>query len=170
MSIADAVIPIERIASRIYLIRGEKVMLDSDLAELYGVSTAQLNQQVKRNIERFPPDFAFKLKEQEFAALMSQIVISKERRGGRRKLPWVFNEQGVAMLSSVLKSKRAVQINLAIIRAFVRLRRILATHRDLARKIEEHDRQIGVLFDMVQQILSPPAPKKRPIGFITPKD
>jgi hypothetical protein len=167
---ADGVIPIERIASRIYLIRGEKVMLDSDLAELYGVSTAQLNQQVKRNIERFPPDFAFKLKEQEFTALMSQIVISNAGRGGRRKLPWVFNEQGVAMLSSVLKSKRAVQTNLAIIRAFVRLRRILATHRDVARKIEEHDQQIGVLFDMVQQILSPPVTKKRPIGFITPRD
>lgn len=170
MATADAVIPIERIASRIYLIRGEKVMLDSDLAELYGVPTHRLNEQVKRNIERFPPDFAFQLKKQEFTALISQIAISNEGRGGRRKLPWVFNEQGVAMLSSVLKSKRAVQINLAIIRAFVRLRRILATHRDLARKIEEHDRQIGVLFDMVQQILSPPAPKKRPIGFITPKD
>src|SRR5579863_385957 len=107
----QAVIPIERIASRIYLIRGQKVMLDSDLAELYGVPTHRLNEQVKRNIERFPPDFAFMLKEQEFAALISQIAISNKGRGGRRKLPWVFNEQGVAMLSSILRSKRAVRIN-----------------------------------------------------------
>lgn len=169
-AMSNSVIPIERIASRIYLIRGQKVMLDSDLADLYGVPTHRLNEQVKRNRERFPADFAFKLDEQEFAALISQIAISNEGRGGRRKLPWVFNEQGVAMLSSVLRSKRAVRVNLAIMRAFVRLRHILATHRDLARKIEEHDQKIGMLFELVERILSPPVSKKRPIGFITPDE
>jgi hypothetical protein len=171
MSGPPPVIPIERIASRIYVIRGQKVMLDSDLAELYGVPTSRLNQQVKRNRQRFPDDFAFQLSIQEFRALISQIVTSKGGRGGRRQLPLVFTEQGVAMLSSVLHSKRAVQVNVAIMRAFVKLREILASHRDLARKVEEHDRQIGILFDTVEKLLAPPPPpKKKPIGYVTPKD
>jgi hypothetical protein len=170
MARPHSVIPVERIANRIYLIRGEKVMLDSDLAELYAVPTAALNQQVKRNMDRFPEDFAFRLTAEEFESLMSQIVISNDGRGGRRKLPIVFTEQGVAMLSSVLRSKRAAQVNVAIMRTFVRLREILATHQDLARKVKEHDRQIAALFSAVEKLLALPAPKKNPIGYIHPKD
>ena len=171
MARTPSVIPIERIAGRIYLIRGQKVMLDSDLAELYGTATATLNQQVSRNADRFPEDFAFRLNHEEFAALMSQIVISKVGRGGRRKLPRVFTEQGVAMLSSVLRGRRAAQVNVAIMRTYMRLREILATHKDLARKVEEHDRQISVLFDAVRKLLAPPdPPKKHPIGFVPSED
>ena len=165
-----AIIPVERIASRIYLIRGEKVILDSDLAELYGVPTSALNQQVKRNADRFPDDFAFQLTPEEFEALISQTVTSNSGRGGRRKMPLVFTEQGVAMLSSVLRSKRAAQVNVAIMRTFVRLRQLLATNRDLARKVQEHDQNIAVLFDAVQKLLAPPETKKNPIGYIHPKD
>jgi hypothetical protein len=165
------VIPVERIANCIYLLRGQKVMLDSDLAALYGVSTGRLNEQLKRNRDRFPSDFAFRLSTDEFKALISQIAISNDGRGGRRQLPWAFTEQGVAMLSSVLRSKRAVQVNIAIMRTFVKLRAMLASHRNLARKIEEHDRQIAVLFDTIQRLLAPPSSaKKHPIGYITPKD
>ncbi len=147
MAARESIIPIERIASRIYLIRGQKVMLDSDLAELYAVPTGRLNEQVKRNLDRFPDDFAFHLTRQEFDALRSQIaILEAPGRGEHRKyLPFVFTEQGVAMLSSVLRSKRAVQVNVAIMRTFVKLRQILATHRDLARKVEEHDRQIAAV-------------------------
>ncbi len=170
---AQSVIPIERIASRIYLIRGEKVMLDSDLAELYGVTTKRLNEQLNRNIERFPEDFAFRLTRQEFEALRSQIATLKTAsRGQHRKyLPYVFTEQGVAMLSSVLRSKSAVQVNVAIMRTFVKIRQILASNRDLARKVQEHDRQIAVLFSTVEKLLSPPdPPKKHGIGYIRPRE
>lgn len=170
MAKPQPVIPVERIANRIYLVRGEKVMLDSDLAELYGVPTSALNQQVRRNADRFPHDFVFQLTAEEFESLMSQIVISKSGRGGRRKLPLAFTEQGVAMLSSVLRSKRAAQVNVAIMRTFVKLREILATHRDLARRVEQHDQQIGVLFEALQKLLAPPATKQNPIGYIHPKD
>ena len=171
MSRPQPVIPVEVIASPIYLIRGEKVMLDSDLADLYGVPTSRLNEQFKRNRDRFPVDFAFQLTKDEYASLMSQIAISNTGRGGRRKLPWAFTEHGVATLSSVLRSKKAVHVNISIVRTFVRLRKILATHQDLARKVEEHDRQIGALLNAVQKLLAPPAPaKKHPIGYIHPKD
>jgi hypothetical protein len=126
------IIPLERIASRIYLIRGEKVMDDRDLAGLYGVSTSALNQQVKRNSARFPGDFAFQLTSEEVDALLSQIVTAKTGRGGPRNLPWAFTEQGVAMLSSVVRSERAAHINVAIMRTFVKLRELLATNRDMA--------------------------------------
>lgn len=116
----EDLIPVERIAARIYVIRGQSVMLDADPAELYGVSTGRLNEQVKRNTRRFPGDFAFQLTSDEFDALISQIAISKSGRGGRRKLPWAFTEQGVAMLSSVLSSDRAADVNVAIMRTFVR--------------------------------------------------
>jgi len=163
----QSVIPLERIASRIYIIRGEKVMLDSDLAELYGVPTSRLNEQFKRNLDRFPEDFAFQLTHEEFQALISQIATSNVGRGGKRKLPRVFTEQGVAMLSSVLKSKRAVQVNVAIMRTFVRVREILASNKDLARKVEQHDREISSLFATVQKLLEPPPlPKKNQIGYI----
>ena len=164
-----SLVPPERIASRIYLIRGQKVMLDFDLAELYGVETRALNQAVTRNIDRFPEDFAFQFTRAEFNALMSQIVISNAGRGGRRKLPWAFTEHGVAMLSSILRSKRAVQVNVAIVRTFVKLREMLATNEELARKVAQHDRQIAVLFDQVQKMLAPVPTKKNPIGYIHPK-
>ena len=164
-----SLVPPERIASRIYLIRGQKVMLDFDLAELYGVETRALNQAVTRNIDRFPEDFAFQFTRAEFSALMSRIVISNAGRGGRRKLPWAFTEHGVAMLSSILRSKRAVQVNVAIVRTFVKLREMLATNEELARKVAQHDRQIAVLFDQVQKMLAPVPTKKNPIGYIHPK-
>ncbi len=165
-----AFIPIEGIAEKIYLIRDEKVMLDSDLADLYMVTTGALNQAVRRNKDRFPQDFAFQLTEEEWKSLISQTVTSNTGRGGRRKLPWVFTEQGVAMLSSVLRSARAVQVNIAIMRTFVRLREMLATHKDIARKIAEHDRQIANLYAHVERLLRFPEPKKNPIGYIWPKD
>jgi hypothetical protein len=165
-----SVIPIERIASRIYLIRGEKVMLDSDLAELYAVQTGALVRAVKRNLNRFPDDFSFQLNAIEFDNLRCQIGTSKEW-GGRRYPPYAFTEQGVAMLSSVLRGNRAADVNVAIMRTFVRLREILATHKDLARKVEEHDRQIAVLFSTVQKLLTAPEPpKKHPIGFVPSED
>jgi hypothetical protein len=173
MTTPQTVIPIERIASRIYLIRKQKVMLDSDLAALYAVPAKRLNEQFKRNRERFPEDFAFQLTQQEYHALRSQIAtIKRAGRGEHRKyLPYAFTEQGVAMLSSVLRSQRAVQVNIAIVRTFVKLRQILASHRELARKIEQHDQQIALLFDTVQKLLTPPdPPKKNPIGYITPKE
>jgi hypothetical protein len=169
----QSVVPIERIVSRIYLIRGEKVMLDTDLAQLYGVSTSRLNEQLKRNKKRFPEDFAFRLTRNEFDALRSQIaIIEPGGRGRHRKyLPYVFTEHGVAMLSSVLRSPKAVQVNIGIVRAFVRLREMIATDRELARKIEQHDRQIAVLFDSLRKLLAPPeVPEKHPIGYIHPKD
>ena len=164
----QAVIPIERIASAIYLIRDQKVMLDSDLAELYGVPTKVLNQAVNRNKDRFPDDFMFRLSDEEFQILKSQIVTSSW--GGRRYPPYAFTEQGVAMLSSVLRSPRAVQVNITIVRAFVRLREVLSTHKDIARKIEEHDRHIANLYEHMERLLRLPEPKKNPIGYIWPKD
>lgn len=165
-SLSPSVIPVEQIARFIYLIRGEKVMLDSDLAELYGVETRVLNQSVTRNIERFPSEFAFQLSQDEFASLISQIVISNSGRGGRRKLPWVFTEHGVAMLSSVLRSKRAIQINISIIKTFVRMREMLATHKDLARKVEKHDKEIANLYEYLQKLLDPQSSSKRKIGYL----
>jgi hypothetical protein len=166
MTRPQQVIPIERIASRIYLIRGEKIMLDSDLADLYQVKAIALRQQVKRNMGRFPDDFMLRLTEQEVDMPVSQNVIPSRRVLGG-SLPYAFTEQGVAMLSAVLRSERAVQVSLAIIRTFVRLREILATHRDLARKVEEHDRQITVLFSALQNLLAAPEPpEKDPIGYI----
>ena len=166
-------IPVEMIERRIYLIRGHKVMLDSDLAELYGETTTRLNQQVRRNMDRFPEDFAFQLTLEESDALMLQIATSKTGRGGRRKLPLVFTEQGVAMLSSVLRSKRAVAVNITIMRAFVRLREVLATHKDLARRMADLEREqkaqgrhITDVFKAIQKLLEPPKDKpRRAIGF-----
>jgi hypothetical protein len=167
-----AVIPVERIASRIYLIRGEKVMLDSDLAEMYGVETRTLVQAVKRNSDRFPDDFMFQFSEEELENWRSQIVMSNPAaKMGLRRRPYAFTELGVAMLSTVLRSKSAIQVNVAIMRTFVRLREILATHRDVARKVGEHDQQIAALFQAVQKLLaSPDPPKKYPIGYVPAKD
>jgi hypothetical protein len=159
--------------TRIYFIRSQKVMLDTDLADLYGVPTFRLNEQVKRNRKRFPGDFMFQLKPNETECLTSQNAMSKVGRSGRRTKPYVFTEQGVAMLSSVLNSERAVQVNIAIMRAFVKLREIVATHKELAQKIAElehrfqkHDSQIQAVFDAIRQLIEPkPVPPRRRIGF-----
>jgi hypothetical protein len=163
-----SLIPVERVENRILLIRGQKVILSTDLAELYSVEARVLVQAVKRNIDRFPQDFMFQLSREEFTHLKSQIVISSWG-GLRRAAPYAFTEQGVAMLSSVLRSKQAVQVNIEIMRAFVRLRRILASHADLARKLDalesKYDAQFKVVFDAIRQLMKPPEPKRRPIGF-----
>jgi len=161
-------LPAERIESRIYLLRGHKVMLSTDLADLYEVEPRALVQAVKRNIERFPEDFMFQLSQEEFDNLKSQIVISSWG-GLRRATPYAFTEQGVAMLSSVLRSKRAVMVNVEIMRAFVRLRQMLSAHADLARKLatleKKYDAQFKVVFDAIRELMAPPERKKRPIGF-----
>ena len=167
----------EIIGSKILFIRGHKVMLDADLAELYGVETRTVTQAVKRNIGRFPADFMFQLKNQEVIALRSQSVTSKTGRGGRRYMPYVFTEQGVAMLSSVLNSEQAIQVNIAIMRAFVRLKEMLSTNKELAnklsqleRKIEKHDGEIKLVFDAIRQLMTPPETKKKKIGFNRDKE
>jgi hypothetical protein len=165
-------IPTERIESRIFLIRGQKVMLDADLAELYGVEVKALNQAVRRNQERFPADFMFQLKHEEFTNLRSQIVTSSSPHGGRRYQPLVFTEQGVAMLSGLLNSPRAIAVNIAIMRTFVRLRQLIASHADLARKLAElenkYDEQFKVVFDAIRELMSPAVPRRsREMGFHT---
>jgi hypothetical protein len=166
----DAIVPIEQIEKKIYLIRGHKVMLDRDLAALYGVETRVLNQAVKRNLNRFPDDFMFQLTHPEMEHWKSQIVISNKDKMGLRRAPYAFTENGVAMLSSVLNSERAVEVNIQIMRTFARLREMLYTHRDLKLKIEamerKYDHQFKVVFDVIKQLLEPPASeKKRKIGF-----
>jgi hypothetical protein len=161
------------IERRICLIRGQKIMLDSDLAKLYHVETRVLTQAVKRNPARFPPDFMFQLTAEEATLLRSQSVISTDAHGGRRYLPYVFTEHGVAMLSSVLKSSRAVQMNIVIVRAFVRMRELVATNKDLSVRIDRletlqkrHTSVINVLADEIDRLKRlPPDPPKRPIGF-----
>lgn len=161
---------LESVEDRIHLIRGQKVMLDSDLAVLYGTPTFRLNEQVKRNRKRFPDDFMFQLTGAEAAALTSQIAMSNNGRGGRRTLPYAFTEQGVAMLSSVLNSERAIEVNIAIMRAFIRLRSVLAAHKVLARKIAELEQKTDTKFEVITKLIKWyfPDPKKlRPIGFRT---
>jgi hypothetical protein len=162
-------IPIEQIQEHIMLIRGEKVMLDAHLALLYGVETRVLIQAVKRNITRLPKDFMFQLTDQEFDDLKSQNVISSYW-GGRRYAPYAFNEQGVAMLSSVLRSDRAVQVNIEIMRAFVKLRHLVDSNKELKREIKKlekkYDKQFKVVFEAIHQLMAPSKPKdKRTIGF-----
>jgi hypothetical protein len=156
----------------IHVIRGQRVMLDSDLAKLYDVATQRLNEQVSRNKDRFPVDFAYQLTPQEFTALISQNATSKVGRGGRRTRPWVFTEQGVAMLSSVLKSPTAVRVNIEIIRTFVRLRRLMATPGELveqlmklAETVQLHDDQIKVISQVLQQMIDKPPAQQHQIGF-----
>lgn len=162
-------LPIERILQSILVLRGEKVMLDADLAAMYGVETKALIQAVKRNPERFPADFMFQMTEEEWSVLKSQFVTSKPGRGGRRTAPYAFTEQGVAMLSSVLRSARAIAVNVEIMRAFVQLKRMMATHADLARKLDalegNYDYQFKIVFDAIRALMEPPAKKKPPIGF-----
>jgi hypothetical protein len=163
-----SLIPRERIEEHIYLLRGEKVILSTDLARLYQVAPRVLVQAVKRNADRFPNDFMFQLSNEEFHNLKSQFVTSSWG-GLRRATPYAFTEQGVAMLSSVLRSKRAVHVNIEIMRAFVRLRRLLASNEELARKLalleKKYDAQFKVVFDAIRELMSPPEPKHRRIGF-----
>ncbi|MEN6338329.1 MAG: ORF6N domain-containing protein [Phycisphaerales bacterium] len=153
--------------------RGQKVILDSDLAELYGVATSRLNEQVKRNAERFPADFMFRLSIEEFAGLMSQIATSNVGRGGRRKLPYAFTEHGAIMAAAVLNSPQAIQTSIFVVRAFVRLRHVLASQEELAAKVkrlqktvQNHDKQIVAIVDTIQLLMPPPQdPPKEPFGF-----
>lgn len=163
-----SLVPIERIERSIILVRGEKVMLDSELAEIYGVETKVLNQAVKRNAARFPTDFMFQLTTEEWESLRSQFVTLK--RGEHRKyLPYAFTEHGALMLANVLNSERAAQTSVMVVRAFVRLRQMLASNAALARKLaameKKYDAQFKVVFDAIRQLMSPPAKPKREIGF-----
>jgi len=163
--VGPSLIPIEQIARSIYLIRNEKVMFDTDLAALYGVQTKVLNQAVTRNPARFPEDFMFQLTIEEDESLRSQFVTLKRGRGQHRKYrPRVFTEGGVAMLSTVLNSEHAIQVNIAIMRTFVRMREMLATHKDLARKVEKHDKEIAALYEVLQNLMAPPPPPRK-IGY-----
>lgn len=184
----DLSISVQVIEQRIYLIRGCKVMLDSDLAELYQVETRRLNEQVKRNISRFPEDFMFQLSKEEYEVLLSQIAIASGQ-GGRRNLPHVFTQEGIAMLSSVLNSERAIQVNITIMRAFVKLRQLFVSNQDLAKKfddleqltkskLKEHDDKFQAVFDAIKKLIKatiPPKPEviteqpKRVAGFVSEK-
>ena len=170
-------LPVEHIANRILLVRGRKVLLDSDLAALYGVETRALNQAIKRNTERFPPDFMFRLSAGELRNWRSQVVISNPRaRMALRQPPYAFTEHGALMAATVLNSPRAVQTSLYVVRAFVRLRELLATHKSLARKIKQHERKlsqhdhaIAGLMNTIRTLLAPRQPARhRPIGFVIP--
>jgi hypothetical protein len=168
---------VEAIASRIVTLRGERVLLDVDLATLYGVETRRLNEQVRRNQQRFPPDFIFRLTREELDNLMSQIATS--RWGGRRKLPFAFTEHGAIQAATILSTRRAVEVSVYVVRAFVQLRGVLATHRELSqrldelearieRKLDTHDRVIANILDAIRQLMAPPEPpKKRRIGFVS---
>ena len=169
----NELIPIERIEAKILLIRGQKVMLDRDLAELYEVKPIALRQQVKRNIKRFPEDFMFQLTKEEAELLVSHFVIpSKRSLGGY--LPYAFTEQGVAMLSSVLNSERAILVNIQIMRAFTKLKKILESHEDIRKKIEamenKYDAQFKVVFDAIKSLMTPPSKEMKKIGFRQGKD
>lgn len=186
MSSGNSLAPALRIESRILVIRGQKVLLDKDLAALYGVETRRLNEQVRRNIERFPADFMFQLDDAEYAALISQSATSKPGRGGRRKLPLAFTEHGAIMAATVINSPRAVEVSVYVVRAFVRLREVLTSSRELTAKLDaleqktellslQHETfagntraQLKQVFEALRQLMAPPAePPKRPIGFVT---
>jgi len=160
---------IEVIEQKIFSIRGCRVMLDADLAELYGVPTFRFNEQVKRNRRRFPGDFMFQLTKDEHDSLISQFAMSKPGRGGRRTLPYVFTEHGALMAANILKSEKAVEASVYVVRAFVKLREMLAAHKDLARKLEalekKYDSQFKVVFDAIRYLMSAPQPKEKKIGF-----
>lgn len=170
-------IPVMMIEKKILLIRGERVMLDADLSELYGVTTKRLNEQVKRNADRFPADFAFQLTSEEWGSLKalnnesnrSQFATGSQKHRDPRFLPWVFTEHGAIMAATVLNSKQAVAMSVYVVRTFIRLRQMLATHKDLARKLadmeKKYDSQFKVVFDAIRQLMTPDEPKKKPIGF-----
>jgi leucyl aminopeptidase len=171
-----ALVPVEIIERKILLIRGEKVMLDADIAELYGVATKRLNEQIRRNSDRFPEDFAFQLTAEEWQSIKShddlnrsQFATGSQKHRDPRFLPWVFTEHGAIMAATVLNSKQAVAMSVYVVRAFVKLREMLTTHEDLAKKVEEmekkYDSQFKVVFDAIRQLMTPPETKKRKIGF-----
>lgn len=168
------VVPQQLIETKILIIRGRKVMMDRDLAILYGVETRMLNQAVRRNVKRFPEDFMFQLTKNEMENWKSQIVISDKEKMGLRKRPYVFTENGVAMLSTVLNSERAIQVNIQIMRTFTKIREMLATHKELKKKIEEmekkYDYQFKVVFDAIKQLIEPPQKSSKRIGFLREKD
>ena len=175
----ESLVAIEAIASRILIIRGQKVMLDADLALLYGVETRRLNEQVRRNQQRFPGDFVFQLSAAEFANLKSQFATSSW--GGKRKLPLAFTEHGAIMAAMILNSARATEVSVYVVRAFVQLRDTVIAHKELARRLDElearierklstHDQAIASILDAIRQLMAPSEPKKRPIGFVIPKD
>ncbi|MBA3902549.1 MAG: hypothetical protein C0522_02570 [Rhodocyclaceae bacterium] len=182
-------LPVERIAQAIVVIRNQKVLLDEDLAALYGVETRRLNEQIRRNAERFPADFMFQLSGEEYAALMSQFATSKPGRGGRRKLPLAFTEHGAIMAATVLNSPQAVEVSIYVVRAFIRLREALGTNRELAAKLDaleqktellslQHETfagntraQLKQVFEALRQLMMPPASQtRRPIGFVTSQE
>ncbi len=185
-------LPLESITQRIVQLRGQKVLLDTDLAILYGVPTKRFNEQVKRNLERFPADFMFQLNDDEFAALRSHFATSNDTpaaaRGGRRYRPFAFTEHGAIMAATILHSPRAIEVSVYVVRAFVQLRELLASHQDLARKLEElenktelmsvqHDTfaqntrvQLRQVFEAIRELMATPEPAKRPIGFVTPEE
>jgi len=177
MSKALATIPIKRIEQTILVVRGDKVILDADLAKLYGVTAKRLNEQVRRNGERFPEDFMFQLTKEEFTELKSEFgapnlrsqIATSRSHGGRRYLPYAFTEHGAIMAANVLNSERAVLASVEVVRAFVRLRQMLASNAELARKLEEleakYDRQFRVVFDAIRQLMAPSEPKRKQIGF-----
>lgn len=168
-----ATVPVERIEKSIYVIRGEKVMLDSDLAEIYGVSTANFNKAVKRNVDRFPSDFMFQLDEEEFKSLIFQTGTSNKGRGGRRYLPYVFTEHGALMAANILNSPHAVDASIQVVRAFIRLRAMIVSDAVLSKKVDalekKYDHQFKVVFDAIRRLMIPPEPKRKPIGFRTKK-
>jgi phage regulator Rha-like protein len=168
--IKEVSVPIEKITGKIYLIRGQKVMLDRDLAELYQVETKQLKRAVRRNIDRFPADFMFELTKAELENWRCQFGTSKSETKGLRYKPLAFTEQGVAMLSSILRSKRAVQVNIQIMRAFNQLRKMLVTHKDLKRKIEvmekKYDEQFRIVFEAITQLIAEDEKPKKKIGYL----
>ena len=171
-SIKALTIPDEFVMNKIYLVRGQKVMLDSDLAALYGTETKAIKQAVKRNIDRFPGDFMFEITMEELKSLRSQIVTSKTGRGGARYLPMAFTEQGVSMLSGVLNSETAIRVHIQIIRVFAKMRELLLTHKDILlqlekieKKLSKHDEDIQLIFQYLKQLLNPQQPPLRKIGF-----
>jgi hypothetical protein len=175
-------LPSARIEAKILLVRGHKVMLDADLAALYGVTTKRLNEQVRRNLERFPADFMFQLTDQELGILRSQFATSSSQTrqpawGGRRTAPYAFTEHGAIMAATVLNSPRAIEVSVYVVRAFVRLREMIAANKELARKLEEleqrldtHDQAITEILHAIRQLMAPAETKKRPIGFVVPEE
>jgi phage regulator Rha-like protein len=172
MPIPKSAIVVEALSHQIYVIRGQKVMLDADLAELYGVTTKRFNEQVKRNLDRFPSDFMFQLDDEEHAALRSQTATSNIGRGGRRYPPYVFTEHGAIMAATVLNSAKAIEMSVFVVRAFVQLREMLSTHKELAEKLDAlertvstHDQAIAGLINAIRELMRAPDTKSRPIGF-----
>jgi len=179
MNSEPAAVAIDAVAGRIVTLRGQRVIVDADLAALYGVPTKRLNEQVRRNAERFPADFMFALDQDEWEALRSQFATLKTGRGQHRKyLPYAFTEHGTIMAATVLNSPRAVEVSIYVVRAFVQLRELLAGHKELAKRLDQlearmerklltHDQAIAGILDAIRQLMAPPATKKRPIGFVT---